>query len=39
VIEGIATTASFHRQLTDDPAVVAAAYHVQFLDERLANLQ
>jgi acetyl-CoA carboxylase biotin carboxylase subunit len=39
VVEGIATTASFHRQLADDPAVVAAAYHVQFLDERLASLQ
>ncbi len=39
VVEGIATTAPFHRQLADDPAVVAAAYHVQFLDERLLTPQ
>jgi len=39
VVEGIATTVPFHRQLADDPAVVAAAYHVQFLDERLASPQ
>ena len=34
VVEGIATTAPFHRRLLDDPAVIAADYHVQFLDER-----
>ncbi|MCM8746256.1 acetyl-CoA carboxylase biotin carboxylase subunit [Thermomicrobium sp. CFH 73360] len=39
VVEGIATTAPFHRALADDPAVLAAAYHVQFLDERLAHPQ
>ena len=35
VVEGIATTVPFHRQLLDDPAVIAADYHVQFLDERV----
>uniref|UniRef100_A0A831TGI2 Biotin carboxylase n=1 Tax=Thermorudis peleae TaxID=1382356 RepID=A0A831TGI2_9BACT len=34
-IEGIATTAPFHRRLLDDPDVIAAAYHVQFLDGRV----
>ena len=34
-IEGIETTASFHRRLLDDPDVIAAAYHVQFLDGRV----
>lgn len=34
VVDGIATTASFHRTLVEDPAIVAGDYHVQFLDER-----
>ncbi|MCM8750281.1 acetyl-CoA carboxylase biotin carboxylase subunit [Thermomicrobiaceae bacterium CFH 74404] len=34
-IEGIATTAPFHRRLLGDPAVIAADYHVQFLDGRV----
>ncbi len=34
-IEGIKTTAPFHRRLLEEPAVIAADYHVQFLDGRV----
>ncbi len=35
VIEGIKTTAPFHRRLLEEPAVIAADYHVQLLDGRV----
>jgi acetyl-CoA carboxylase biotin carboxylase subunit len=36
-IEGITTTAPFHLELLDDPAVVAGDYHVEYLERKLAE--
>jgi acetyl-CoA carboxylase biotin carboxylase subunit len=36
-IEGITTTAPFHLELLDDPAIAAGEYHVEYLERKLAS--